>query len=384
MVVVKEVVTARDLRKFISFPNKLYAGNKYWVPPLRMDEMNTLRKDRNPAFEYCEARYWLAYKDGRPAGRIAGLINNRYVERWGKRHVRFGWFDFIDDEEVSAALLGKVEDWARRIGFDAVHGPLGFTDLDREGMLIEGFDEVGTLATNYNYPYYPRHMERLGYGKDVDWVEFRLSVGEGVPEKVDRIAQIALKRSKLTLLNAKSSRDFRPYAKDVFYLINEAYKDLYGVVTLTEKQIEVYIKQYFGFINPDYTKIVLDEDGKLAAFGIAMPSLSKALQKSGGRLFPFGFIHLLGALKKVEGIDLYLVAVRPDLQGRGVNALLLTEIHKACARNGVQWAESNPELEENEKVQAQWKHYEARQHKRRRCFIKHLEEPAGASAAAGR
>lgn len=384
MVVLREVKTAGELRKFVRFPNMLYAGNKYWVPGLHMDEMNTLRKDRNPAFEYCEARYWLAYKDGRLAGRIAGLINHRHVERWGEKHVRFGWFDFVDDLEVSSVLLRQVEEWARQIGFDAVHGPLGFTDLDREGMLIEGFDQVGTLSTYYNHPYYPEHMAQNGYVKAVDWVEYRLSVGQEVPEKVERISQIALKRSKLTLLNAKHANDFKPYAKEVFYLVNEAYKNLYGVVPLTEKQIEAYIKQYFGFINPDYTKIILDEEGKMAAFGIAMPSLSTALQKTGGKLFPFGFLHFLRALKKVEGIDLYLVAVRPELQGRGVNAVLLTEIQKSCFRNGVQWAESNPELEENEKVQAQWKHYEAEQHKRRRCFIKHLAETGGVSSVAGR
>ncbi len=372
MILIKEVKTIRALRKFIAFPSRLYAGNPYWVPPLWMDEMNTLRWDRNPAFEFCDVKYWLAFRDGRPVGRIAGIINHRFIEKWGDRYARFGWIDFIDDEEVSRKLLETVETWAAENGMAGVHGPLGFCDLDREGMLVEGFAELGTLATIYNHPYYPNHLEKLGYSKDADWVEYELKVPARIPESVQRVNEVLLKRGRLHFVPAKKARDFMPYAKDAFELVNEAYKDLYGVVPLTERQIKAFTKQYFGYINPDYAVGVLDERNNLAAFGVAIPSLSRALQRSRGRLLPFGFIHLLRALKKVDRLDLYLIAVRPDLQSKGVNALIMSGITRGAIKNSVIYAESNPELEANGKVQALWKHYEGRQHKRRRVYLKIL------------
>ncbi|MGE5551220.1 MAG: GNAT family N-acetyltransferase [Bacteroidota bacterium] len=374
MVSIKEVETLRDLKRFVRFPERLYADNPCWVPPLLMDELNTLRRDKNPAFEFCEAKYWLAYKDGEPVGRVAGIINHRYFERWGKKHARFGWIDFVDDEEVSRALLETVETWARDKGMTGVHGPLGFCDLDKEGMLVEGFDELGTMVTIYNHAYYPAHLEKLGYRKDADWVEFELKVPEKIPESIERVNQILQKKGKLRIIKAKKARELRPYAKGVFELVNSAYANLYGVVPLSEKQIEAFIKQYFSFLSPDYALIVLDERGEMAAFAVAIPSLSKALQRSRGKLFPFGFLHLLRALRKNDRLDLYLIAVRPDLQLKGVNALLMTEITRAAIKNGVVKAESNPELEENGKVQALWKHYEGRQHKRRRVYLKDLGE----------
>jgi len=372
LVEIREVKTFRDLKKFVDYPHRIYAGNPYWIPPLRMDELNTLRRDKNPAFEFCKARYWLAYKDGCPAGRIAGIINHRYEEKWGQKYARFGWIDFIDDEEISRALLETVEAWAREQGMTGVHGPLGFCDLDREGMLVEGFEELGTMITIYNYPYYPEHLEKLGYRKDADWVEFLLKTPEKIPETVERVNQLLLKRGRMKIVKAKKARDLRPYARSAFELVNQAYDALYGVVTLSDRQIEAVTKQYFSFINPDYAVAVLDEHDKMAAFGVAIPSLSKALQRGKGRLFPFGFIHLLRALRKNDRLDLYLIAVRPDLQNKGVNALLMTEITRSAMRNGIKTAESNPELEVNAKVQAQWKHYEGRQHKRRRVFLKDL------------
>jgi GNAT superfamily N-acetyltransferase len=372
LVEIREVKTFRDLKKFVDYPHRIYAGNPYWIPPLRMDELNTLRRDKNPAFEFCKARYWLAYKDGCPAGRIAGIINHRYEEKWGQKYARFGWIDFIDDEEVSRALLETVEAWAKEQGMTGVHGPLGFCDLDREGMLVEGFEELGTMITIYNYPYYPEHLEKLGYRKDADWVEFLLKTPEKIPETVERVNQLLLKRGRMKIVKAKKARDLRPYARSAFELVNQAYDALYGVVTLSDRQIEAVTKQYFSFINPDYAVAVLDEHDKMAAFGVAIPSLSKALQRGKGRLFPFGFIHLLRALRKNDRLDLYLIAVRPDLQNKGVNALLMTEITRSAMRNGIKTAESNPELEVNAKVQAQWKHYEGRQHKRRRVFLKDL------------
>lgn len=371
-IVIKKVENKRDLKRFISFPYKLYAGNKYWVPPLRFDEMNTLRRDKNPAFEFCEVKYWLAYKEGKIAGRIAGIINWRYVEKWQNRYARFGWIDFIDDEDVSKALIEAVEKWAKEKGMEAVHGPLGFTDLDYEGMLVEGFEELGTIATIYNYPYYPKHLEKYGYTKDIDWIEFEVKIPPEIIEKIDRIAAISLKKNNLRVLKVKKSKDLLPYAKDMFKVLEEAFKDLYGVVPLSEKQVDLYIKQYFGFIRPDYISIILDSSDRVAAFGITMPSLSKALQKAKGKLFPFGFLHLLKAMKNNSAIDLYLIGVRPDLQGKGVNSIIFNELHKIFIKNNVLTAETNVELETNYKVQAQWKHFTHRQHKRRRCYIKYL------------
>jgi GNAT superfamily N-acetyltransferase len=349
----------------------LYKKNKYWIPPLLMDERKTLDWKKNPAFEHCRVKYWMAKRDGKAVGRIAGIINEKYVQKWGHKHCRFGWFDFIDDIEVSKTLLDTVEAWARENGMAAVHGPLGFTDMDREGMLIEGFDELGTMATLYNHPYYPQHMEKLGYGKDIDWVEFEVKTPKEIPEKVLRLQKLVLERSKLRIVEGKKKK-LRPYAKKMFDLINETYADLYGFVTLTDKQIDVYIDQYFDFIHPDYVRFITDQEDNLIAFGIGMPSLSRALQRSRGRLFPFGFIHLLWALKFPKYIDFLLVAVRPDYQARGITALLMTEMTKNALENGILGAETNVELETNTQVQAIWKHYDARQHKRRRCYIKSL------------
>jgi GNAT superfamily N-acetyltransferase len=369
----REVKSLGDLKKFIGFPYKMYKNHPYWVPPLFMDEMNTLRKDKNPAFEHCEAKYWLAYKNKRIVGRIAVIINQLYIDKWKNKYARFGWIDFIDDKEVSKALLETAENWAKEKGMTAVHGPLGFTDLDYEGMLIEGFDELGTLATIYNYPYYPEHITQLGYKKDTDWMEYELPVPEEPNEKIARVAEIALRRNKLRLLNARNKKELLKYAKDLFDLIDVAYSNLYGVVPLTEKQVNAYVKQYFGFVKPEFVPVILDEKGKMVAFGVTMPSLSKALQKCRGRILPFGFIHLLNALKKNDRADLYLVAVHPDYQGKGINAVMINEMNLVYKKLGIKKAESNPELETNHLVQAQWKYFPRRQHKRRRCFIKHLK-----------
>ena len=371
-VTIKEVTDKKQLKAFIDLPYRLYRDNPYFVPALRFDEEATLRKDKNPAFDYCEARYWLAYKDGRAAGRIAAIINHAYIQKWNNPYIRFGWIDFEEDEEIVRLLVSEVENWARENGLRAVHGPLGFTDLDHEGMLIEGFDQLGTLATIYNYPYYPALLERNGYVKDTDWVEFKIKVPNPIPEKLDKIASIVQRRLDLTVVRAKSAKQILPYDHAIFDLINDSYSDLYGVVPLTEKQIRYYTKQYFSFIKPDFVSLIVDRSGKLAAFGITMPSLSVALQKAKGSLFPFGFLHILKAMRKNSVGDLYLVAVRKDLQGKGANALLMHEVNKSYIRNGIEYAESNPELEDNTQVQALWEHFEAVQHKRRRCFIKHL------------
>lgn len=371
MVEIRQVRGSRDLRRFVGFPLWLYRDNPSYVPQLLSDEINTLSPDRNPAFEHCEARYWLAIRDGRVVGRIAGIVNHKFPLVWGKKWARFGWIDFVDDYEVSAALLGAVEDWARSLGMEAVHGPMGFCGLDREGMLIKGFDELGTMATIYNYPYYPVHLEKLGYTKDTDMVEYQLDA-DSVPERVHRIARMVMNRGSYRLLDTKRPKDLLPYADEVLSLLDEAYAHLYGAVPLSDRQKQALIKQYFSYVNPDYCKVVLDAEGRIAAFGLAMPSLSRSFQKARGRLVPFGFFHILRALKRNDTLDLYLIAVRPELQGKGINAVIMSEIARAAKKHGIRKAETNPEWEENNKVQSQWKDFAVRQHKLRRIYVKHL------------
>jgi GNAT superfamily N-acetyltransferase len=369
---IKEVTNFRDLKTFVLFPHRLFKANPYWVPSPVYDELNTLRRDKNPAFEHCLARYWLAYLNGEVAGRIAAIYNPLHVEKWKQPYLRFGWIDFIDDYLVSSSLLEMVEGWARELNLTAVHGPLGFTDLDREGMLVEGFNELGTLATYYNYSYYQVHMERVGYRKDIDWVEYEMVVPPEPNQTIARIADLALRRYKLKLLDLSGKKQLIPIANELFELFNDEYMHLYGVVPLTKKQEQAYIKQYFGFINPNFVPIVVDQNNRMVAFGIAMPSLSKALQKTHGKLFPFGFIFLMRALMKNDRADLMLVAVRSEYQGKGVNAILMNRMQEVFTRSGIIKVETNPELETNADVQGQWKYYQRRQHKRRRIFIKFL------------
>lgn len=371
-IVVKEVTDRQAFDAFLRLPYRLYKGHPHFVPPLEFDERTTLRKDKNPAFDYCDARYWLAYKNGKVVGRIAGILNKAYNEKWKAKHIRFGWIDFEEDEAIARALVEKVEQWGRELGMKAVHGPLGFTDLDHEGMLVEGFDRIGTLATAYNYPYYPLFLEKAGYAKDTDWVEYRITLPTAMDEKLERIAATVQRRLELNMVKFKKAKDLLPYAPAIFELINSAYADLYGVVPLTDRQVQYYTKQYFSFMRPDFVSLVTDKEGKVAAFGITMPSLSAALQKAGGKLFPFGFLHLLKALRKNNEADLLLVAVRKDLQGKGVNALLINETLRSYLKAGVRYVETNHQLEDNKKVQAMWDFFESTQHKRRRCYIKYL------------
>lgn len=369
---IREVTSLAQLRAFIRFPRSLYKGSPYYVPPLVMDDLNTLRKDKNPAFEQSEAKYWLAYRDGEIVGRVAAIHNRKHIEKWNQPYLRFGWLDFVDDPFVVDALMGQVETWASQLGLKAVHGPLGFTDMDREGMLVEGFAEVGTLATNYNHPYYPAHLERLGYAKDTDWVEYQINLPGEVDERVRKATEIVMKRYNLRLLKFKNKNELHQWAMEVFHLLDAEYEQLYGTVPMSDRQKQGYIDQYFGFAIPDFIPCVVDAEDKLVAVGIAMPSFSRALQKSRGELFPFGFLHFLRAMQKNELADLYLVAIRSDYQGKGVNALLMFQLIEAMRKFGIQKVESNPELETNDAVRSQWKNFDARQHKRRRCYIKHL------------
>jgi ribosomal protein S18 acetylase RimI-like enzyme len=369
---IKEINTKAELKKFINFPFVLYKNTKQWVPPLFFDELATLSKDKNPAFEFCEAKYWLVYDENKIVGRIAGIINHKFIELWGKKAVRFGWIDFIDDENVFKMLMEAVIKWGKENNLEYIHGPLGFTDFDYEGMLVDGFNEISTMTTIYNFPYYPRLMEMNGFEKEVDWLEFEITVPDKIPDKAVRIANIVKEKLGIKLFEAKKAKDFLPYGREIFLLINEAYKNLFGFVPLSDKQIEKYIKQYLGFVVPDLLKLLLDSNNKVAGFVIGMPSLTKALQKSKGKLFPFGFIHLLRAVKKNKYADLFLGAIRPDLQGKGADAFLITELTKSCIERGIITAESNIELETNHLVQSHWKLFNTRQHKRRRCFIKKI------------
>lgn len=366
--------TPKELRRYVKFGIDLYKGNACFVPPLIFDEVNTLRPDKNPAFEFCLAQSFMAWKDGKPAGRITGIINTMVNERTGLKEARFGFVDFIDDAEVSRALFGAVEKWARDHGMDTIVGPMGFSDMDHEGMLVEGFDEMGTMATIYNYPYYPEHLDRLGYKKDVDWVEYRMTVPDKVPDKMMRISEIVRKKYGLKNLKFTSAKKIKDqYGVALFELINEAYDQLYGYSPLTPKQIEYYIDMYLGILRLEYVSVIVDADDKLVGVGISIPSFSKALRASGGKLLPLGWVHMLRALKgHNDVIDLMLVAVKPEYQNKGVNALLFSDLIPVYIKNKIRFAESNLELESNESVQGQWQYFERRQHRRRRAFRKNL------------
>ena len=371
-VIIKEVLTKKQLKEFIDLPYRLYKGNKFYLPQLKKDVKATFDKSTNPAFDFCEAKYWLAYKNNKLVGRIAAVINYSFIEKWQNKYMRFGWIEFEQDSNIAKALLNKVEEWAMEKGMSAVHGPLGFTNFDYAGLLIDGFDQLGTFATIYNYPYYASFIENAGYKKDVDWLEFKIKLPERMPEKLEKIARIVEKRLDLKVVKIRSKKDVIPYAKELFTLMNASYAELYGMVPLNDRQIAYNTKKYLGFIRPDFVSLVLDKNGALAAFGISMPSMALALQKANGHLFPFGIFHILKAFRKNDLGDLALIAVRKDLQGKGVNALLMHDLTKSYIKNGIKYAESNPELETNTKVQSLWEYYDTVQHKRRRCFIKHL------------
>ena len=364
----------KEIKKYVNFGIDLYEGNDYFVPNLVFDEVHTLLPSKNPAYENCRAQSFMAYRDGKPVGRITAIINDRLNETTGKKEARFGFVDYIDDEEVTDALFGAAEDWARERGMTEIIGPMGFTDMDREGMLVEGFEEMGTMATIYNYDYYPRHVERLGYVKDTDWIEFRITVPDKLPEKMMRVSEIVLKKFDLRILKYTSAKKIKKdYGRALFHLINEAYADLYGYCALSEKQIDYYIDMYLNILRLEYVSVVVDRNGELVGVGISLPSLSQALRKSRGRLWPLGWARILRAMHgKNEVVDLLLIAVKPEYQSKGVNALFFYDLCNIYIKNGVKFAESNIELESNASVQSQWEYFEKRQHRRRRAFRKKL------------
>ena len=373
-VLIKEVTTKKELKRFVKFNIELYKDCPYHVPGLIDEEVMTLSRDKNPAFEIAESIYFLAYRDNKIVGRIAGIINHRNNETYNKKNARFGFVDFIDDGEVVDKLFGAVENWARNKGMTAIHGPLGFTDLDHEGMLIEGFDQLGTMAALYNYEYYVKHIERLGYTKDLDWKEFKIFIPTKVPEKHLRIGEIVKEKYGLTTLKFKRRKDIWPYAQRIFETLNKAYAPLYGFTELTPRQIDYYVKMYIPMLRLDMITIIIrKEDDAVVGFAITLPNLSQALKKGKGRLFPFGFIHLLKALyTNPKVVDLYLIGVLPEYQHKGINALVFNDLIPVYNKVGAIYAESNPELETNNAVQSQWTYFNIEHHKTRRAYSKQL------------
>jgi hypothetical protein len=368
---IKEVKTKKDLRHFVDFQYRLYKGNKYYVPSIRSNVIKTFHPALNPSFEFCDVRLWIAYKGNKPAGRVAGIVNNKYNQEKNEKYIRFGWLDFIDDHDVFVALINEVKKWGIEKGLEKIHGPIGMTNFDPAGILVEGFNETATSSSVYNYPYYAKHLEMIGFEKENDWIEFKIPVPEKTPDQLKRIANIVKNKYNLTIVNPKSSKDLLKYGKGIFRLLNEAYKGLYTVLEFNENQMDYYIKKYLPSLPPRYVSIVL-MDEEVVAFGISMPSISKALQRCNGRLFPFGFIYLMRALKKNTIMDLMLIAVKPDLQNKGINSIMFDELIPKYIQDGIIQVETNSEMETNVKVQSQWKFFEPRLTKRKRSYFQNI------------
>jgi ribosomal protein S18 acetylase RimI-like enzyme len=367
------VASRRDLKRFVKYPMDLYRGNLYFVPQLIRDEMELLTPAKNPAFENAEAQAFLAMRDGKIVGRIAAILSHAANRKYGTRNLRFSWFDTIDDLEVTRALFVAVEAWGRERGMETLTGPHAFTDLDPEGMLIEGFEELGTIATIYNHPYYPRLAEQCGFVKDVDYLEFQAQppAGATLPEKTVRLAEWAQKRNNFRIVKYTSVRKAKKErAAELFDVLDEAFEDLYGTVPLSRTQKEYFVNKYMSLVNPDFLEIAVNEKDEMIGFIISMPSLSRAFQKAKGRLFPFGFLHILRALKKFDTLDFYLAGVKKEYRGKGVDLIMTMDIFRTAMAKGIRRAESNVELETNTKIQNEWKIVPVRQHRRRRIFRK--------------
>ena len=374
-VTIKTVSSVKDFKTFARFANRLYKGNKYYVPSMPMDDLSTFSKENNAAFEFSDAEFYLAYKDGEVVGRVAAIINHKANEAWKVKQVRFGWIDFIDDMEVSAALLDAVIEFGRKAGMTQIVGPLGFTDFDPEGMLVDGYDRLGTMALIYNYPYYPEHMKKHGYYKETGWLEYRITIPETVSERHKQIAEAVMERYGLTI-KKKTRRQIKKerYGQKLFKLINETYCVLYGYSLLSEKQIDQYVGLYLSLIDTEMLTFVENAEGELIAAGISIPSLSEALQKCNGEIFPIGWWHLLKAmfLKKPDTLDLLLIGVRPDYQNKGINSIMILDLVARYNRLGFRYAETNAMLETNAKIHAMFEPFEKEVHKRRWVFGKDI------------
>ena len=370
---IREVLTKKELWSWVRFPNKLYKDNEYFVPFLESDEFETFSADKNPAYAFCETKLFLAYKDGKIAGRIAGLINHAYNSKWDKNAIRFTRFDFIDDYEVSQALFDAVVTWGKEKNYTEIMGPIGFTDIDHEGMLVECFDKLNMSITFYNHPYYLTHMERLGLEKDIDWIEYKIAVPkDGIP-KIEKIANAILQKGNYKVVTYTDRKVLYKEAFEAFALIDLAYSKLYGTVPLTEDIIRSTIDGYIPLVNLDYICAIKDKEDNIVSFGIMVPSIAKALKKSNGKILPFGIVRMLRALRgKNDTLEMFLVAVDPTLQAQGLPAILIDALLKKLIQNGVKYCETGPMLETNTKIHSLWRHFEKEQHKRRRCFVKQI------------
>ncbi|MBG0782592.1 MAG: hypothetical protein H0S84_10015 [Bacteroidales bacterium] len=372
-ITIKEITSKNDLKKFIKFPNKLYEENKFYVPPLISAELETLSKDKNPSFDFCEAKYWLAYNETNTiVGRIAGIINHKYNKKIGKQLVRFGWLDFIEDIDILKALIQTVVQFANEKGAVGIHGPLGFSEFDASGILIEGFDEIPTAYGKYNFPYYAQMIEQLGFEKEVDWVEFRVTVPDEIPVRYSRIAKSIAEKYKLQSLKLKSKKEVLKYADDIFQLLNKEYQNIHGFSELTPNQIDALKKQFIPLLRLKYISVILNAENNVVGFGICLPSLSKALQKSKGNLFPFGFLYIQKALYVNDTIDTLLIAIHSDYRNKGVNALIFDDIGNSIVSEGIRYIETTRELEHNLSAQNLWDKLENRQHKRSRSYFKKI------------
>lgn len=374
---IRLVETKRELKTFIKLPFEIYKGDPNWVPPLIMDEIETFNPGKNPAYEHAEARLFLAYKDGKAVGRITGILSHAANDKYKTKNLRFGWFDTINDYEVARSLLLEVEEWGKELGMETMTGPHGFSDLDPEGMLVEGFDQLPTISVYYNFPYYPEFVEKYGFEKEIDYLEFHSICPQetGIPPKLLRLGERIKERSGIKVHKFKSKRELKKRTVDLFHLLNEAFEEIYGSVPLSEKQIKYYVQKYFSFVDKDLIQLAVDEKDEAVGFMIAMPSLSKGFQKAKGRLFPFGWFHILRSLRNYEVLDFYLAGVKKSYRGQGVDLLMVLEVLQAALKKGVKYAESNPELETNKKIHAQWKYFNPTQHKRRRIYRKDIAPP---------
>ncbi|TCO08229.1 hypothetical protein [Natronoflexus pectinivorans] len=368
----REVSNSKEFRLFIEFPNKLYKQSDFYVSPLISNEKKTLSPKHNSDFNHCDVKLWLAWQNNQVVGRVAGIIDHKFIAKTGKKHVRFGWFDFIDQPEVANELLKSVEAWGTKKGMTNIHGPYGLSQFDPSGILIEGFNELPTSFGKYNFPYYATTMEALGYQKEIDWLEFRVMVPEKVPDKYFKIAEIVESRYNLSSVTIKKKKDLHRYADELFALMNKVYGELYSHFELTPEKIKELQNGFIPMLNPDFVSIVVNSTGKIVGFGICLPSLAKAIQKSKGRLFPFGFLRILYALKYNDTIDTLLIAIDGNYKEKGVNALIFRDIGQSIINHKIKFVETTRELEGNLDVQNLWNKFEYRQHKKARCYIKDL------------
>jgi GNAT superfamily N-acetyltransferase len=368
---IREAKTGSDLKTFVKLPFTVYRGNPYWVPPIIKDEWKGLQPQHNPAFKHCDAAFWIALKDGKAVGRIGAIINHAYNEKTGDKTGRFSRLEAIDDFEVFERLLSTAEKWLKEKGMTQVHGPLGFSNLDLQGMLVEGFDHLPSIASVYHLPYYKEHLEKLGYEKEIDWVEFRLTIRD-IPEKALKMNELIKQRYGLKVLSFETTKELQPWGEKIFRVLNRAFAELFSVVAFDDELIRYYSDRYMKLLNPKYVKIILGNDGEVAGFIVALPSLSEAFQKAGGKLFPFGFRHILKAMKRPQVIDLLLTGIEPQFQSKGYSAILITELQKVLIANGIKYSETTGIFETNNEAINHWKSYEHIQHKRKRCFRKTL------------